>query len=52
MPLVKIWLEFITVQLTKKFAYAYDTHFKIISRIMTDNFVPKYTRILGTSYSF
>lgn len=39
MPMVKIWLEFITVQLTKKFAYAYDTHFKI-SRIMTDNFLP------------
>lgn len=46
MPLVKIWLEFITVQLTKKFAYAYDTHFKIISRIMTDNFLPGHIWIL------
>lgn len=51
MLMVKIWLEFITMQLTKKFAYARDTYFKIINRIMTDNFIPGHILILCVTYN-
>ena len=46
----------LTVQLTRKFGYFYDTqHFKIITRTMTDNIIPEHTGhtiFLGIPYNF
>ena len=49
------WLvkDLITMQLTRKLGYFTDIqHFKIITRIMTDDIIPGYTRFPEISHSF
>ena len=45
--------DLIRMQLTKKLDYCCDIqHFKIITRIMTDNILPGHTKFLGIPYNF
>ena len=47
-PWLKVWGEFVIMQLTRMFVYFCDIHFKI----MADNVIPGHIRFLGISYKY
>ena len=48
-PRLKIWWKCIIMQMTRKFCYFWDIHFKVITTIMTYNIIPEHIRFVGIS---
>lgn len=52
-PIVKDLMRVIIIELTMKFDYFSDIeHFKIMTRIITDNIIPRHIKLPGISYNF